>query len=173
VISGQGGSLNLLEPYQTGAYTYDQFEPITTDFNINAPDISFSNPTPQALTTVTVHALVHNSGEVTTNDILVRFCNGNPDTDSTHIGYRVVSGMGIESSQVVSQEWGIPRLGGNYFIYVDINPSRSISEFDYNNKAFKTISILLCYNLAEFGTALTQWPASSSSFDLIGITNCE
>ncbi len=123
---------------------------------------------------MTLHALVNNRGEATNSNILVRFYNGNPDTGGTHIGDQVLSGMDIESSEMVSQVWEIPNIVGNQFVYVDINPSRAVTEFDYNNnKAFKTITILPCYNLAEFGSALTQWPTSSSLFDLIQIIHCE
>jgi pimeloyl-ACP methyl ester carboxylesterase len=159
-------SLNVTDVYTTDTYRYALFQSIPTDVEVDSANIASLPELPSAGVNVQLVAIIENNGATTDKSILVRFYEGDPSLGVRIGGDHLISGLAEGVGETVSQPW-IPVTAGDKDIFVTVNPSRSIVEFDYsNNVGFKTIKV-------ENGiiAAAAAIPAVSrfATFALIGI----
>lgn len=117
------------------------------DVGLCKSDISFSNPAPipgeEIIVTATIHC--HDSSDQVTEDVLVRFYDGDPSISINQInGDHIIPGMMPGSAVPVS----VPYTVGDTLprqIYVKVDPLNNIHEFNEdNNVAYKILPLEPC-----------------------------
>ena len=113
------------------------------DLFIAQEDIAFVPGNPLEGDQVTVSAVVHNEGDEASENVVVQFFKGNPETGGTQLGNSQtltnVPANGSASTQVRFDTTG---LSGSFDIYVLVDATDVIPESNENNNAAsKSISI--------------------------------
>ncbi|MEW6607834.1 MAG: C25 family cysteine peptidase [bacterium] len=122
------------------------------ELEIQLTDIDFEPifSKPSQLTKIT--AKIHNYGDISASNVLVKFFLGDPANGGVEIGSQTISSIASEGEEEVDIDWtpGVPI--GAYKIYVLVDPNNIISERSKeNNKAYKPIEV----NIYQTG-----WPQS-------------
>lgn len=105
----------------------------TVDLYIDPKNITFSEKMPMEGDAVTITALVSNKGtEDITQDIEIRFVEGNPSEGGLQIGTDAVL-LGLKAGALgkTQVKWRAP--GGETKIYVTVDPNNMVKESNENN----------------------------------------
>lgn len=139
----QGPQLAVIpEAYVTSAYSVRQFQSIDADLVVEPGRITASPTEPAPGQAATLTAVVENRGSEVGGTFPVAFYLGNPAQGGTLIGEVEAAAMAAESEQPVTIPWTAPEQPGQYEIYVVLNASRVVREFDYsNNTTYAVIAV--------------------------------
>ena len=107
---------------------------ILTRPDLEATDISLSNPEPVAGEPVTVKATVANHGESATGTYRVALFDGNPDTGGSQIQDRLLPALDDNSTRRVTFSW-TPAVPGSYRLFIQVDRSDQVDEFDESNNS--------------------------------------
>jgi subtilase family serine protease len=112
------------------------------DLTVTSTGITFTPVNPKDGNTVTISAVISNSGGgyAYATNVVVRFYLGDPASGGTKIGSDVI--VPSLGSATVSTTWNTTGHAGNNNIYVVVDPDDIIAETnELNNKAFKTTKV--------------------------------
>lgn len=162
------GSWNQ-DPYST-ALALRALANVKPNLAISSSDISFSNSMPQINETITITAIVKNTGLEDASNVVVRFYQGNPANGGTPIGTdQIISLLAHGSSVQVSITNAFTGTGSKT-IYAIIDPDNFISEItETDNTASKNLWIATGPDIAVYSedlTPSTYVPASGTAFTL-------
>ena len=113
---------------------------IFTDIEINNEDITLSNANPAPGEIITINATVHNVGDLSVDDIRVRFSDGYP---GTQIGTtQIIDSIPAGENKTVSVQWKIPAISQSHDIYVELDPLNDIAEENETNNIANIRTVL-------------------------------
>lgn len=106
--------------------------------NISLPDLHVQSITPTGTvavgSTITLKAVVKNSGTAKATNVPIVFYYLAPSGDEREIGSKTASSISAGSSSTQSIQWTVPSgIPSNPIVIVRANPSRSIYESDFGN----------------------------------------
>ncbi|UCE39382.1 MAG: hypothetical protein JSW00_09225 [Thermoplasmata archaeon] len=144
------------------------------ELQITSSNIEFDPPSPiENGTSVTINTTVSNTGSSTQN-VDVKFYNGNPDLNGDYIPDVTANMIGNDTvdvdeglSSVASINW-IPPLEGIYEIYVWVDPDNLVYEVDdANNLASNTIVVEIPSPSPPLDLTARLSPGSKENVELI------
>ncbi len=113
---------------------------IFTDIEINNEDIILSNANPAPGEIMTINATVHNVGDLSVDNIRVRFSDGYP---GTQIGTtQIIDSIPAGENKTVSVQWKIPATSQSHDIYVELDPLNDIAEENETNNIANIRTVL-------------------------------
>ena len=112
------------------------------DLTLSPLDISFSPSSPVANgTSVTIEAIIHNSGVAVAADITVKVHDGTPSPSSQIDGDKLIPVLIAGSSDTIQVQWNASPPG-DHDICVSIDPENNITEInELNNEACATMRV--------------------------------
>lgn len=115
-----------------------------SDLALTDSDVRITPTNPSPGTEVTVHAELHNQGDLAVTDPQVAFYNGNPTSGGTLIGsvQSVQGTVAAGSSITVNTSWTVPSENAPFTIYTIADPNNSVSEQNENNNEAKITTVL-------------------------------
>ena|GEM_PF-3643053 len=155
------GSQAMVVPtaYTTAAYPVRAFQSIGADL-ATMPERITVNPSPAPPgASVTLSAVVENRGGDPTGSFPVAFYLGNPAQGGALIAAVTVPGLAAESEETVTTQWTTPDRPGPYEVYVVLNGSRAVAEFDYSNNTSLHVITVVETDTTPPVTTLTLQPA--------------
>jgi hypothetical protein len=114
------------------------------DFFVNSSDITLNETNPKENQSVQINAIVYNLAGVDTQNVTVRFYNGDPDSGGTIIGTNIFIDLSKYNQTNVTTSWLAPIGGSQIFVVVDppIATNGSFKELnESNNKASKSFNV--------------------------------
>ena len=123
--------------------TWD-FNVTLTDLMVNSSSIVFNNTNPSENETVQINATVHNLINVSVENVIVQFYDGDPDSSGVQIGSnQIISSISPLSQEVASVNWNADLGTSDIFVVVDppLATNGAIEEWDEsNNEVNKSIT---------------------------------
>jgi hypothetical protein len=114
------------------------------DFSINSSDIIINETNPKENQSVIINATIYNLAGADTQNVTVRFYNGDPDLGGTIIGTNIFINLSKYNQTIVSQNW-LSQIGSSQiFVLVDppLATNGSFKELnESNNKASKNFNV--------------------------------
>lgn len=112
------------------------------DLTLSPLDISFSPSSPVANgTSVTIEAIIHNSGVAVAADVTVRVHDGNPSPSNQIDGDKIIPVLIAGNSDTIQVQWNVSPPG-DHEICVSIDPEDNITEInELNNEACARIQV--------------------------------
>ncbi len=124
---------NVPNPVKTDLYLLTHT--IGRDLGVTAADLALSDPNPAPGSQVTVSATVHNLGDLAVSGAQVAFYDGDPGSGGAQIGsaQALVSPFRAAISDTVSVVWDVPGTPAAHTLYVVVDPTNAIREFNESN----------------------------------------
>jgi hypothetical protein len=157
------------DPYST-ALALQALANVKPNLAITTSDITFSKTMPQTGETITITAVIKNTGLEPASSISVRFYQGDPATGGVQIGSdQTIALIALGSSSTASVTTVFTGTGSKA-IFVVADPDNLISEITkVDNKAAAQLWVATGADLAIFSSDLkpsTYTPASNTAFTL-------
>jgi hypothetical protein len=114
------------------------------DFFVNSSDITLNETNPKENQSVQINAIVYNLAGIDTQNVTVRFYNGDPDSGGTIIGTNIFIDLSKYNQTNVTTSWFAPIGGSQIFVVVDppFATNGSFKELnESNNKASKSFNV--------------------------------
>lgn len=140
-VSATNGSRQVYEYAFSGGSAkpelHIEWEPSIIDLEISSNDISFSSTPLVVDRQVTIYANVHNIGDSTAFNVLVRFYDGDPDSTAyVQInGDQTIPSIFPDSTAITSVNWA-PAMDGTRWVCVVVDPAGE------NEKACKFATVI-------------------------------
>jgi subtilase family serine protease/squalene cyclase len=159
------GSWNQ-DPYDT-ALAMRALAESKPNLQINDQDISFSAPGGVDGDTITISAVVHNSGGFAVDNAVVQVFLGDPHQGGVAIGGdHLIATLAPGASTTVDQTWDTTGLGGDKNIYVLLDPAGLIEEGnEHDNKAVNRFRVSTKPDLALGPGSITYTPENPDDDD--------
>lgn len=117
-----------------------------------------------------ISARIRNLGEVDATGFNVSFFGGDPDKNGVPLGSVAVASLAAGGDVVVFVDWSEVNLRGTTLLFVVVDPSDAVVEFDEtDNRTFKVVDITGLADLAAATAALRLDPAFPRSGDPVSI----
>ncbi len=130
-----------------------------TNLKVDARDLSFVPDPALEGSAVTLRGVVTNAGLAAASNVEVAFFDGNPAAGGVRVGTTVLSSVAGQASVPVSVVW--PNVSGanDRLIYIQVDPSSQIAEYDENdNRAFAPLVVRALPDLAISSGSLRLTP---------------
>lgn len=157
------------DPYST-ALALQSLANVKPNLSLATTDITFSKTMPQTGESITITAVIKNTGLENASDVIVRFYYGDPTSGGTQIGSdQTIALIALGSSSTASVTTVFTGTG-NRSIFAVADPDNLISETTkVDNKASAQLWVATVADLAVFSSDLkpsTYTPASGAAFTL-------
>ncbi len=144
-INVSGVMEDYLDDNERNEATWNIMVTLRADLNVDSADISFSDASPFEGDSLTIWAVINNSGGTDAGLFDVEFWDGDPSTDGRIDVVSITLGSMAETT--VSTSWNTTGKGGAHEIYIVVDPPLSTggaipeTEDELNNMASKVIVV--------------------------------
>ncbi|TAK08359.1 MAG: hypothetical protein EPO39_04595, partial [Candidatus Manganitrophaceae bacterium] len=140
------------------------------NLTVSYQDISFTPTVAAQGGSVEISSLIKNEGFSTANSVEVQFYSGLPGEGGILLGSQTIPSIAPAASATSLFHWADIPESGERMVYVKVDPSNNIQEFDEgDNEAFTALRILTLPDLSLSNNSISFTPPAPKEGDLVSI----
>lgn len=119
---------------------------LRADLNIDSTDISFSDSSPYAGQTLTIWAVINNSGGTDSGTFEVQFWDGDPVSGGEILNTKLVTDIASGQEDTTDFAWNTAGEGGAHEIFVVVDSGLTVEETEENNNKASRVIVIYTEN---------------------------
>jgi len=140
------------------------------NLSVSYRDITFNPTTAKQGGSAEISAIVRNDGFAPADSVEVYFYKGVPGTDGILLHSETIQSISPDSASTVSFIWTNIPDSGEVLLYVEVDPSDTVSEFNENdNIAFEILNIITLPDLTLSSSSIILTPSFPKDGDTVSI----